>query len=99
VREAIYSVHTTRPDDIGAVEIVFRTEREAIAYAMDRSTDWRIVATAVTRFTIGELADPAGSIRPRPHTVRTLTSARRRVSGSSRSPRRRAAPPEAVRRT
>jgi hypothetical protein len=55
VREAIYSVHTTRPDDIGAVEIVFRTEREAIAYAMDRSTDWRIVATAVTRFTIGEL--------------------------------------------
>jgi hypothetical protein len=55
VRDEVYSVHTMRPDDIGAVEIVFRTEHEAIAYAMDRSTDWRIVGAAVTRFTIGEL--------------------------------------------
>jgi hypothetical protein len=55
VRDEVYSVHTARPDDIGAVEIVFRTEREAIAYARDRSTDWRILAASVTRFTIGEL--------------------------------------------
>jgi hypothetical protein len=55
VRDDVYSVHTARPDDIGAVEIVFRTEREAIAYAIDRSTDWRILAASVTRFTIGEL--------------------------------------------
>jgi hypothetical protein len=55
VRDEVYSVHTTRPDDIGAVEIVFRTEREAVAYAMDRSTDWRVLAASVTRFTIGEL--------------------------------------------
>ncbi len=34
---------------------MFRTEREAIAYAMDRSTDWRVLAESVTRFTIGEL--------------------------------------------
>lgn len=53
--DEVYSVHTTRPDDIGAVEIVFRTEREAVAYAMDRSTDWRVLAASVTRFTIGEL--------------------------------------------
>jgi hypothetical protein len=37
------------------VEIVFRTEREAIAYARSRSTDWRILAASVTRVTIGEL--------------------------------------------
>jgi hypothetical protein len=55
VRDATYSVHTTKPDDIGAVEIVFRTEREAIAYAKDRSTDWRVRAASVTRFTVGEL--------------------------------------------
>lgn len=48
-------VHATRPDDTGAVEIVFGTEREAIAYAKDRSTDWRVLAASVTRFTIGEL--------------------------------------------
>jgi hypothetical protein len=48
-------VHATRPDDTGAVEIVFGTEREAIAYAKDRSTDWRVQAASVTRFTIGEL--------------------------------------------
>jgi hypothetical protein len=53
--KAIYSVHTTKPDDIGAVEIVFTTEHEARAYAKDRSTDWRVLATSVTRFTIGEL--------------------------------------------
>lgn len=53
--DAVYSVHTTRPDDVGAVEIVFRSEREARTYARDRSTDWRVQATSVTRFTIGEL--------------------------------------------
>jgi hypothetical protein len=55
MREPVYSVHVTRPDDIGAVEIVFTTEREARAYANDRSTDWRILAASVTRFVVGEL--------------------------------------------
>jgi hypothetical protein len=53
--QAVFTVHTMRPDDIGAVEIVFTTEREACAYAADRSTDWRVLAASVTRFTIGEL--------------------------------------------
>jgi hypothetical protein len=44
-----------RPDDIGAVEIVFMTEREARTYAKDRSTDWRVLAASVTRFVVGEL--------------------------------------------
>ncbi len=39
----IFTVHTTRPDDIGAVEIVFITEEEAMAYARDRSTDFRVI--------------------------------------------------------
>jgi hypothetical protein len=52
---AVFTVHTMRPDDIGAVEIVFITEKEARAYARDRSTDFRVLASSVTRFTIGEL--------------------------------------------
>jgi hypothetical protein len=55
VRYDVYSVHATRPDETGGVEVVFRTEREAIAYARDRSKDWRVLAASVTRFTIGEL--------------------------------------------
>lgn len=51
----VYSVHTTRPDDIGAVEIVFTGEREARAYAADRSCDFRVLAVSVTRFVVGEL--------------------------------------------
>jgi hypothetical protein len=53
--DAIYSVHTTRPDDIGAVEIVFISEPEARRYAKDRSTDWRVSAVSVTRFVVGQL--------------------------------------------
>jgi hypothetical protein len=55
VIQAVFTVHTTRPDDIGAVEIVFTAEHEARAYAADRSTDWRVLAASVTRFTIGAL--------------------------------------------
>jgi hypothetical protein len=53
--DAVYSVHTARPDDVGAVEIVFTTEREARAYALDRSRDWRVLAASVTRFVVGQL--------------------------------------------
>ena len=51
----VYSVHTARPDEVGAVEIVFTSEEEAMAYARDRSTDWRVTSASVTRFTVGEL--------------------------------------------
>jgi hypothetical protein len=51
----IFIVHTMRPDDIGAVEIVFTNEQEAMAYARDRSTDFRVLAASVTRYTIGRL--------------------------------------------
>lgn len=53
-------MHTVRPGDVGAVEIVFLTEREAREYARDRSTDFRVLATSVTRFTVGQL----GTRRP-----------------------------------
>ena len=52
---AVFTVHTMRPDDVGAVEIVFTSELEARAYARDRSTDFRVLAASVTRFTIGSL--------------------------------------------
>jgi len=58
----VYSVHTARPGEIGAVEIVFTGEQEARTYARDRSRDWRITSASVTRFTVGELGtrNPVG---------------------------------------
>jgi hypothetical protein len=75
--DPVYSVHAARTNDVGAVEIVFTTEREARAYAADRSTDWCVLAASVTRFMIGaqsrgtwtgsssrpERRDPAGCTR------------------------------------
>ena len=55
VTRYVFSVHTVRPGDVGAVEIVFLSEREARTYAADRSTDTRVLATSVTRFTVGQL--------------------------------------------
>ncbi len=55
-----FTVHTVRPQDVGAVEIVFLTEDDANEYARDRSSDFRVLATSVTRFTVGEL----GTRRP-----------------------------------
>jgi hypothetical protein len=51
----VYAVHATRPDDVAAVEIVFIDEREARQYAQGRSRDWRVLATSVTRFMVGQL--------------------------------------------
>lgn len=51
----IFTVHVTKPDDVGAVEIVFPSEREARAYAKDRSRDHRILSASVTSFMIGQL--------------------------------------------
>jgi hypothetical protein len=53
--DLVYSVHTARPGEVGAVEIVFTSEPEARAYARDRSTDWRVTSASVTRFTVAEL--------------------------------------------
>jgi hypothetical protein len=58
--ELVFTVHVTKPDDVGAIEIVFRTEQDACAYAQDRSRDFRILSVSVTRFTVGEL----GTRRP-----------------------------------
>lgn len=51
----IFTVHATRPDDVGPVEIVFDDEHAARAYAQERSHDRRVLSVSVTRFTIGEL--------------------------------------------
>ena len=53
--EWIYAIHTTRPDDVGAVEIVFRSEHEALSYAADRSRDFRVLSASVTRYLLGKL--------------------------------------------
>jgi hypothetical protein len=74
----VYSVHTARPGEIGAVEIVFTSEQEATAYARDRSRDWRITSASVTRFTVGELGtrSPVGwyvdGVEQREHWDRQL---------------------------
>lgn len=51
----MYAVHSTRPDETGAVEILFASEAEACAYAIHRSTDFRVEAAVVTRYALGEL--------------------------------------------
>jgi hypothetical protein len=58
VKEAsrhIFSVHATKPDELGAVEVVFTTERDARRYARDRSMDSHVTSASVTRFTVDEL--------------------------------------------
>jgi len=51
----VFTVHVTRPDQVGAVEIIFRSERDAYAYARDRSRDFRVTSASVTRFVLAEL--------------------------------------------
>jgi hypothetical protein len=53
--EPVFTVHVTKPDGVGAVEIIFRSERDAYSYAMDRSRDFRIMSASVTRFVLAEL--------------------------------------------
>jgi hypothetical protein len=51
----MYAVHSTRPDETGAVEVLFASEAEACEYAIRRATDFRVVASVVTRYALGEL--------------------------------------------
>lgn len=53
--DVMFSVHTAKPDAIGAVEIIFLTEQEARAYALDRSRDFHVLSASVTRFVVGQL--------------------------------------------
>ena len=52
--EPVFTVHVTRPDQVGAVEVIFRCEREACTYARDRSRDFRVTSASVTRFVLTE---------------------------------------------
>jgi hypothetical protein len=51
----VYAVHATKPDDIGIVEVIWRTEQLARKYAAERSTDFQVRATAVTRYQVDVL--------------------------------------------
>ncbi len=51
----VFTVHVTRPDDVGAVEIVFDDQQRACGYAADRSRDHRVLSASVTRFVVGQL--------------------------------------------
>jgi hypothetical protein len=51
----VFAVHTARPDEIGAVEIIFLDEDDARSYASDRSRDWRVLSASVTSYVIGQL--------------------------------------------
>jgi hypothetical protein len=53
--DRVYAVHTTRPDDVGAVEIVFEDECQACDYARSRSSDYRVLAVSVTSYVLGQL--------------------------------------------
>jgi len=58
--DQVFAVHTSKPDSVSAVEVVFRSEREARAFAADRSTDDRVLSASVTSYAVGVL----GSRRP-----------------------------------
>lgn len=53
--DIVFSVHTSKPDDVGAVEIIYLTEGEARAYAQDRSRDYHVLSASVTSFMVGQL--------------------------------------------
>ena len=48
-------MHTTKPDSVGTVKIIFDSEAAAREFARDRSTDFGVLSAAVTRFRVGEL--------------------------------------------
>lgn len=49
----VFSVHTAT-DEIGAVEIIFLSEQEAPAYALDGSRDHHVLSASVARFVVGQ---------------------------------------------
>jgi hypothetical protein len=53
--DTVFAVHATRADDVGVVEIVFASERNARTYAAERSRDFDVLAASVTRFVVDEL--------------------------------------------
>ena len=55
MREQVYAVHATRPEEVGSVEVIFEDEQLARAYAASRSADHRVLAVSVTEFVMGEL--------------------------------------------
>lgn len=50
----VFTVHTTRPDNGGTVEVIYGSEREARAFAESRSRDLRVQSARVTRFLVGQ---------------------------------------------
>jgi hypothetical protein len=50
----VWTVHATRHDEIGAVEMIFADLPEAVAYAVERSMDTTVLSTSVTRYTLAE---------------------------------------------
>ena len=53
--ERVYAVHATRPDDVGAIEVIFSDERSARSYARSRSDDFRVLSASVTSYVLGQL--------------------------------------------
>jgi hypothetical protein len=55
VTEYVYPVHATKPDDVGMVEVIFLTEQKARRHAAERSHDFGVLATSVTRYALDAL--------------------------------------------
>ncbi|WP_219415703.1 hypothetical protein [Pseudonocardia nigra] len=51
--ELAFTVHVTRADISGGVEVIFQTERDARAFAKSRSQDQGVLSASVTGFLIG----------------------------------------------
>ncbi len=55
MNDVVFSVHVTKPDEVGAVEVIFTTEDEARAFAESRSQDSYVQSASVTRFVVDGL--------------------------------------------
>lgn len=49
---AVFGVHSVRPDEIYATEVIWTSQEPAEVYAKDLSTDPGVLAGAVTRFVV-----------------------------------------------
>jgi hypothetical protein len=55
VTRTVYAIDATRPDETRAVEVILGVERDARAYAADRSLNHHVAAVRVTSYVLEEL--------------------------------------------
>lgn len=55
----VFSVHSSRADEVGVIEVLYAEESDARRYAAQRSRDPAVLATTVCRYALGLLGTRA----------------------------------------